>query len=239
MNFVKPLLKYGVMLLSLVICSVNARPIKLVTADKVIIHAEVTTPRKLSEKHAAVILIHQGGSNHSEWNFIIPSLTKANYVVLAYDVRGHGKSDKVGKLGQLFNDPNLAPKDLEAALKYLKGKKYVDDSRIAVVGASIGGNLANVAIANMGVKTAVAISGKTSAVFNLAGKKTLEMQSVFYISSNERGGQRAGWAKELYDLTKEPRKITIVPKSDEHGVGIFKDEPGLEYEILKWLKETL
>jgi dienelactone hydrolase len=84
----------------------------------------------------------------------------------------------------LFNDATLASNDLAAAIKYLKGKKQVDATRIAVVGASIGGNLSALAIANMGVITAVCISGKTSAVFNLSGKKELALQSVYYISSN-------------------------------------------------------
>jgi hypothetical protein len=34
-------------------------------------------------------------------------------------------------IGQLFNDATLAPKDLAAAIKYLKGKKQVDATRIA------------------------------------------------------------------------------------------------------------
>jgi dienelactone hydrolase len=146
----------------------------------------------------------------------------------------------------LFNDATLAPKGLAAAIKYLKSKKQVDATRIAVVGASIGGNLAAVGIANMGVKTAVCISGKISAVFNLAGKKfnlagkkKLDLQSIYYISSNENRGARAAWAQELHKLTKEPRKITIIKSSDSHGVEIFKDEPNVEYQVLQWLGETL
>lgn len=239
MNLVKSLTNSLFICLAFAITPAQAKPIKLVTTDGVILHGQYTTPRKLTEKHPAVILIHQGGSDHSEWNFMLPSLLSKNYVVLAYDVRGHGKSDKVANMGQLFNDPTLAPKGLAAAIKYVKKKKHVDGTRIAVVGASIGGNLAAVAIANMGVKTAVCISGKTSAVFNLAGKKELALQSVYYISSNENRGKRAAWAQELHKLTKEPRKITIIKSSDGHGVEIFKDEPNVEYQILQWLDETL
>ena len=239
MKLVIPLLNCLMICLAFAISPVQAKPIKLVTTDGVILHGQYSTPRKLTDKHPAVILIHQGGSDHSEWNFMLPSLLSKNYVVLAYDVRGHGQSDKVANMGQLFNDPTLAPKGLAAAIKYLKAKKQVDGTRIAVVGASIGGNLAAVGIANMGVKTAVCISGKTAAVFNLEGKKKLALHSIYYISSNENRGLRAEWAQELHKLTKEPHKITIVKSSEGHGVEIFKDEPNVEYQVLQWLEETL
>jgi dienelactone hydrolase len=236
MNFVKTIL----LCLAFVVSSpLQAKTIKMATSDGLIIHAELSTPKEMKGQLPAVILIHQGGSDHSEWHFLVPALIKMNYVVMAYDVRGHGKSDKVDNIYALFNDPAQAPNDLTAVLKYLKKKKYVDHERIAVIGASVGANLANVAISNMGVKTAVAMSGKTSAVYNLANSKKLKMKSVFYISSNERDGTRAKWAQELFDLTKEPRKITIVSESEEHGVGIFDDRPKLKGEVLAWLKETL
>ena len=65
------------------------------------------------------------------------------------------------------------------------------------------------------------------------------MQSVFYISSNENDGARAKWAKELFDMTKPPHKITIVSEYQSHGVSIFKDQPKVLTETLQWLKETL
>ena len=139
----------------------------------------------------------------------------------------------------MFNDPKLAPQDLATAIQYLKSRNdIINDERIAVVGASIGVNLANVAIINLGIKSAVAISGKTSAVKNLSGNKQLNMKSVFYISSNESNGDRAKWAKELFDLTKPPHKISIISNSQSHGVSIFKDDPEVLTDTLKWLKET-
>ena len=87
----------------------------------------------------------------NEWDGFFDQLVKQNYIVLAYDVRGHGQSDKVDNIYSLFNDPNQAPHDLIAAIEYLKDDDYVDAGRIAIVGASIGANLAS----KMDVKTAV------------------------------------------------------------------------------------
>ena len=164
------------------------------------------------------------------------------FVFLAIDIRGHGDSEGVANYPEIFNNPEQAPNDILAALKYLKSLDNVDSSRIAIVGSSIGSNLACVASgkSEFGIKTAVAISGKTEAVYNLAGgKKGLEFKSIFYISSkNDGNGNRAKWAQELYDLTKEPRKIEITEGSG-HGVSIFKDDQEIESKIFDWLVTTL
>ena len=226
----------------------KATDLKLQTEDQVTIAATLRVPNRddseesgeASGKFPAVILIHQGGSNRSEWDPVAKRLANQKIVTLAYDVRGHGKSDKVKSIMQLFNDPELAPKDLKAAIAYLKEHDSVDPKRIGVVGASIGSNLACVASSEMGIKTAVAISGKTSAVQNLAGKDQLNMKSVMHVSSDgDQNGMRAKWAKELFDKTAEPRKLDIVKGSRGHGVSIFKDDAQLVDRIVKWLNKTL
>ena len=192
----------------------------------------------------AIILIHQGGSDRQEWNGFYQRLLDSGYVVLAYDVRGHGKSTPVEEVSQLFNDPQKAPRDLQAVLDYLSAQSGVDGQRIAIVGASIGGNLAAVAAgkAEYRVKSAVVISAKTSAVYNLAGVNPgqLHLQTVYYIASSlEQQGARAKWARELYESTTEPRRLQIVEGSQKHGVYIMEDDPALAGGILRWLQETL
>jgi len=216
------------------------REVTLTTTDKVSIRAKISMPQELNSRTAAVILIHQGGSNRHEWDSLTPGLLEQGYVVLAYDVRGHGDSDPVDSIRKLFNDPNQAPLDLQAAIEYLAAQSEVDPDRLAVVGASIGANLAAMASSEMPIKTAVAISGKTSATYNLAGKTDLAMRSVFFISSDgDQSGKRAAWATELFDQTSEPRRLEIVADSGRHGVGIFVDAPGVRQMILEWLQTTL
>jgi len=195
-----------------------------------------------TKKKPAIILIHQGGSNRNEWSGFYEKLVAQNYVVLAYDVRGHGESDKVDSIYKLFNDPNQAPLDLKAAIEFLRTKPFVDKERIAVIGASIGANLAAVAAgdSSYGIKTAVVMSAKTSAVYNLAGTDSLKFKSLFLIASeNDQGGQRATWAKEIYDKAKEPRKLEIVKSSRKHGVHVFEDDPAVMQHIIDWIKSNL
>ena len=214
--------------------------ISMTTTDGVTLRGELGIPAAKSDSYPAVILIHQGGSDRSEWNELARKLLASRYAVLAYDVRGHGESDGVEDVRALFDDPDQAPLDLRAAIALLRSDERIDADRIAVVGSSIGSNLACVASAQMGIKTAVAISGKTSAVLNLAGDDALQLESVFHISSErDQDGKRAAWAEELYERTTAPRKLEIVEGSSAHGVSIFGDAPRLPERIVDWLRATL
>jgi len=210
------------------------------TEDKFTIAASLGMPDSIDKPLPAVILIHQGGSDRDEWNGFFDQLREQNYVVLAYDVRGHGQSTPVKNIYALFNDPNQAPLDLKAAVRFLKSLEQVDPARIALVGASIGGNLTGVGISKMGIKTAVAISGKTSAMKNLHGDGKLNLKSIFFIAADgDQGGKRTKWAKEMFALTRDPRLLAIVKNSQSHGVSIFEDDPTVKDQIIKWLKATL
>ena len=128
----------------------------------------------------------------------------------------------------------------QATIAYLEARDDIDPTRIGIVGASIGGNLACVASQKRWVKTAVNLSGKTSAVRNLAAQTNLELVSMFQIASTgDGGGQRAIWANELYGFTAAPRLVEVVPGSSAHGVAIFQSDPSLLGRIVDWLGETL
>ena len=209
------------------------------TADNFTIAASLGLPRSANETpKPVVIFIHQGGSNRSEWEAEAKRAFREDWVTLAYDIRGHGDSSGTWT-NAWFDDPNNAPEDLKAAIEYVKALTNTDNARIAVVGASVGGNLACVASARYGVKTAVAISHKTSAITNLAGVSSLSFRSIYHLSSqSDQGGQRAKWASDLFEQTAEPRKLEIVNGSG-HGVSVFKTDATVPDRILQWLRDTL
>lgn len=224
----------------------NEHDIRFTTEDGIIIAATVNMPTAGEGSFAAVVFIHQGGSSRSEWvtTRLFDSLAEHKIVAFAYDVRGHGDSAGEADFNTLFDDPRQAPKDLQAALEWLRLSGRVDMSRIAIVGASIGANLACVAAGSelFSIKTAVAISGKVAAVHNLAGgeDKLSDLRSVFLIAAElEQDGKRAAWASELYEATAAPRQLEIIAGSSSHGVSIFNDEPMLQQRILDWLLSTL
>jgi dipeptidyl aminopeptidase/acylaminoacyl peptidase len=224
----------------------DERQVEFSTDDNVTIVATVSEPRNVKGSMAAVIFIHQGGSSREEWTSleIFQNISEQGMLALAYDVRGHGASSGEADFSTLFDDPLQAPRDLAAAIDWLEQSGQVDMSRIAVVGASIGANLACVAAGSrdFNIRTAVAMSGKVSAVFNLAGgeEKLAELKSVFLIASElEQDGQRAEWAADLYAMTEAPHQLEIVAGSSGHGVSVFADDPTLQERILDWLLRTL
>lgn len=215
--------------------------VSLTTSDAMRIAASLWKP-EASQQTGAVILIHQGGSDRKEWGDLPEALRDLGYVVLAYDIRGHGDSDKVDSIPSLFNDPNQAPRDLDAAIAFLKTQPQVDPERIGVIGSSIGANLACMASAQKTIKTAISISSKTSAVLNLArigDVSELLLKSVFHISSKgDQDGERARWAKELYLKTRMPRQIRLV-EGQAHGVAILDADAGLRASVYGWLRQNL
>ena len=240
-----PRVSFAALLLLATPLSAQATPVTFETEDGVTISADIEFPEAEQDQRPAIIFIHQGGSGKSEWveTELYKQVVKHGMVALAYDVRGHG--DSGGKGGRsLFDDPKRAPKDLHAALKFLAAQRNIDMSRIAIVGSSIGANLALVGLSDpkLGIKTAVAISGKTSAWINLAGgpEAITTPSSVYLIAAeNEQGGLRAVWAKEMFDASSDPRQLEIVPGSDRHGTNIVTNAPELERRILNWLTEHL
>lgn len=214
--------------------------ITFITADNVTLSGTYQRPAARPDtKFPVVILIHQGGSNQTEWNPYRSAFTTAGYATFSYDIRGHGQSG--GSFSNSdYNNPDTIPKDVVAALAYVHAQPSTEITRVGIVGASVGGNLACVASQKQWVKTAVNLSGKTSAVQNLAEAPTLNLDSMFHISSSgDQNGNRANWANELYSFTTAPRQVEIVSGSSAHGVSILTDDPSLLDRIIEWMNTTL
>jgi len=225
--------------------SQEIQEIYFLTKDTIKISASYQLPKSSTTKIPVVILIHQGGSTKEEW-LVLPlwnKLINNGYAILAYDIRQHGKSGKdKGDIYNLFNNSKRAPLDVLAAIQFLENDTRIDKSRIGIIGASIGANLACVASSSddYHIKTAVSLSAKTAAVQNLSGQKEpIQLNNVFYIASkDEQKGLRKQWAEELFSKTKGERKIEIA-KGQKHGSFILRESNSTEKAIVMWIKKTL
>ena len=121
--------------------------VKFNTEDGVRIVGSYYKPKQ--DQAPAVILLHMYRSDRYAWQPLIPTLHEQGFAVLAIDLRGHGAS--IQPLGKQLpqrvrqRDPQLfrqAYRDVMAAYGFLAGRKEVDLSRLAVVGASIGCSIA-------------------------------------------------------------------------------------------------
>ncbi|MEO9965761.1 MAG: alpha/beta fold hydrolase [Reichenbachiella sp.] len=217
--------------------------VEFVTTDDIKISASYGLA-KSTIPAAAIILIHQGGSSREEWFALdlVKDLLDNGFAILAYDVRTHGKSGKdQGNLTDLFGNPNRAPLDLKAALDFLKSDTRVDSTRIGILGASIGANLACVAASSDSypVKSVVSISAKVTAIESLGTVKSPTLRNAFHIASaEEQNGLRRGWAEELYANTSGHRAVHIAD-GRLHGSYILRENSPLQREVLAWFKKTL
>jgi dienelactone hydrolase len=90
-----------------------------------------------STNGAAVVLLHGAGSTRSAVLDHAAVLARHGYGVLLFDARGHGRST-----GRAMDFGWYGDADIAAAATYLASRPDVDDSRIAAVGLSMGGEQA-------------------------------------------------------------------------------------------------
>ena len=169
------------------------------------------------------------------------------FKVLAYDIRGHGKSAKQnGKLEDILTDPEQAPLDIKAVTDWAKKRQGIDSSRIAVIGTSIGGNLALYAALNCGVKVPIAVSNGKQSFEAFTGYNEMmmgrpyfpKMKNALLICGSKDGDHEAG-QKWIYDnFCGDPKEMKVYD-SPKHGKFLLEEKPEAKDLILNWLKKYL
>lgn len=84
---------------------------------------------------ATILFLHGNAGNIANWRKSLEILAKNGFQVFIIDYQGFGKSEGKPKHKNLF-------KDSEAALHYLKNREDVKQTKLIVLGMSIGGHLA-------------------------------------------------------------------------------------------------
>ena len=206
----------------------------------IIAHWELPKGKK---KPPVVILLHQFEGSREQWKPLIPKLLDAGYAVLAPDLHGFGGSVTIDRDGKSeiykLEDPEDLLLDAPAAIKWVSGRSEIDSKRIAVIGASVGANLAYVASGTeKAVKTAVAMSPSTSLnddKFVGKGIKDFKPHSILFQSDVAESLAPQQLAPDVQD----PVQIEVYPSADKvHGVALLTN-PKVIQDILDWLKQTL
>lgn len=237
----------------------------LVTADKV----RIAYTHSKSGHNAAVIITH--GFFASKDAALIRKLRNYlldKYDVIAFDLRGHGKSSG------LFSWASKEHWDLQAVLDYAK-KSY---EKVAIIGFSLGAAISMRALAEKNsADTLIAVSapyefakidfqlwrlspkndifdnlkegmrgrGLRPGPFWLAKKQPLDLADklicpVLYIHGDKDWVIRHTHSNKLYNRTTAKKKIAII-KNGPHAEYLLRENTGRETISLirSWLEETL
>ena len=217
----------------------------LTTSDDVKIKGTLYT----ASGEKAVILLHMLGKDRKTWDGFARELQKASYTVLAIDLRGHGESLEQGNGRINYNsftdkDFNEMIKDVEAANQYLKeAGKY---NLIALVGASIGANLALKFAANdpdLLTERERVFEYQRKIILLSPGLEyrgvNIEQDNLIYegpllIVASEDDSYSAQSSKQLAEKSRGKVKLQMYTNAG-HGTNMFAAQPELVGFLIDWM----
>lgn len=202
-------------------------------ADGLNVVGTIYTPAEMPPPWPGVILLHMLWGDRSSWEDFAQRLTAAGYAVLAVDMRGHGET------GGAVNW-DVAGEDLDYVWDYFSARADIDDRRMAIIGASIGANMAILTGASEpATKTVVLLS----LGLNYAGVKTLDPMIAYgerpvLIVASEEDTYAADSSSKLEEAAQGEARLVMYQDSG-HGTLMLEREPGLGELIIDWLDEYL
>lgn len=218
--------------------SPSIHTIRIKTQDGAILEADEYLPPGEDLPLAGIVLLHGFGQTRKAWGAFPSTLARSGYRVLAIDMRGHGGSSSyIGEPDRIREDPDIAPSDLRAAMAYLRVSPGIDPTRLAVIGAELGGDLACVASGFKSTRAAVALSPSSSRARLLARPRYLSMHSLLIVASSGDPEQEAQ-ARRLYMEARQPKDLQMAVGTDG-GEAILSGHADMVATILDWLDQNL
>lgn len=181
----------------------------------------------------AVMLLHMLGSSRADWVNFAETLADNCYAALAVDMRGHGETG-----GEA--DWTKALEDLQRGLQYLEGRPEINGTKTAIVGASIGANMAlRTAAVQPEVQTVVLLSPG----LDYQGVTTEDALAQYgnrpiLIVASEEDSYAADSSQTLASQAQGLTKVQIY-QSAGHGTAMLNNEPDLSGLIVDWLNSNV
>jgi len=226
----------------------SADPVEFSTSDGFLIRGTFFHDTAQTGPKPAIILLHAFNRSHLDWFTLAPELVaNKDFVVLAIDLRGHGESTFQNGVAfpiQTFSsaDLNDMPLDIEAAVAYLKTRSEADATRIGIVGADIGANLAFIGAGILTeIKAAVSISPQfreslTQGILTGNDLPNFQPHNILYIASFGDGYAYTS-SQTMSERTQGNTRILGL-QGLAHGMDLLvSDETWAE--VMNWLSANL
>jgi predicted esterase len=170
------------------------------------------------------------GGNRNAWDAFARQLADNGYAALAIDMRAHGETGGP-------RDWDLAAEDLTRVWTAMTEREEVDAARTAIIGASIGANMALVTAVNEPAIKTVALLSPGRDYFGV----TTEDRIVEYgqrpalIVASEEDAEAAVSSRALNELAADGELIMY--EGAGHGTNMFRPHPELADELIGWLNQ--
>ncbi len=222
----------------------------LCAEDGLVLRGELRYPARTPDRpFPLAVLAHQWPATRASWGPLVDDLLAAGVATLAFDLRGHGSSTE-GPGGAVviqtpsdFTFPGVVlaftasarhagfghiPDDILRVANWGVLQNFVDGSRVALVGASVGGSGVLIAAPRVPGLRAVATLGAAGApAFGEDGPKRVraaleQLQARAYLATSsgdvfDGANNARAWGKGL------PHVRTRVVEGDAHAMAIYFD----------------
>ena len=227
----------------------NGQTVTFITDDGVSIVGTYYAPSSgLKDSTPTIILLHMLGKDRSIWNTFASALSHKGYAVLSIDLRGHGESIKQSSSTVSYqsfteNDFNKMTLDVKAAKQFLIEQKNANPDRMAVIGASIGANIAlnYAATLDPTIKTVILLSPGLNYRGVATSDTITKYKNPIYIAATEGDSESAKDSQTLCDKINCGENLKIYSGSSSHGTNMFSESlnPPLQDLIMSWLSSLL
>ncbi len=225
--------------------------VTFLTDDKVLIVGTYYSPSSSNKNTStdAIILLHMLGRDRNDWNPFASTLSNSTngYAVLSIDLRGHGES--VNQNGKAISFQSFTPNDFskmvldaKAAKQFLVTQKGINPNNIAIVGASIGANVAlNYAASDPSIKAVVLLSPGLNYKGVITSDSIRKYVNPIYMATAGKDPVAGSDPQTLCNEINCGNKLNLYQDSSSHGTDMFLDKslnPPLDNLIVLWLDAT-
>lgn len=251
--FVAVLLLIGILIINAAQATlprpVIAEETTITTGDGLVLHAWFR-PNPQDEQAPLMLLLPMRSHDHESYNLFLDSLnsrlgSKSSHpipYVLAFDLRGHGKSINVGVKTLSYssmgnNEYAKIPGDiLDLAVKYLSDKSYnIDSANVIVIGASVGANAA-IQLTEIlpAAKTVVALSPGENYLSLEPKEAAAKFGGRMLIMVGQEDKYSASSSVQLVASNSKNIELEMFASGD-HGTSIINNDPAAMTRLLDWL----
>jgi pimeloyl-ACP methyl ester carboxylesterase len=191
------------------------------------------------DSDAGVVLSHMYPADQRSWFDFAERLASRGYRVLTFDFRGYCPGGDGGCSEGERRIPDIW-RDVVGAIDTLRGDGV---TRVALVGASMGGTASLVAASQEGVDTEAVITLSAPSAFEgleVTPETVSQIGAAKLFLAGHEDTATASSAQSLYDESVQPKRLTILTTGD-HGTDILSGNQGsaATNEILGWLDRYL